>query len=88
MAGRTIKLAVVRSMDDALTCVGPDDFKDDFADAMTAAMSWHLEAGHLPVARYWVWVELPPLPTIPDLKAKAEVSEFPRSFIEEMDAQC
>lgn len=82
-----MKIAIVQALDGHLTCVGPDDFKEtDHRDAMSAALSWHLEAGHLPAATYWAEVDLPPLPTIPELRAKAEAGEFPKSFIEEMDS--
>lgn len=81
------RIAIVQSLDGYLTVVGPDDFKEaEHADAMSAALSWHLEAGHLPAASYWTDVELPALPTIPELRAKAEAGEFPKSWIEEMDA--
>lgn len=82
------RIAIVQSLDGYLTVVGPDDFQDkDHADAMSAALSWHMEAGHLPAASYWVDVELPTLPTIPELKAKAEAHEFPKSFIDEIDSE-
>lgn len=80
-----VRIAVVQSPDGHLTCCGPGDNIDSLKDEMDAAMSWHLEAGHLPVARYWVIAEIPAPPTIPELRAKAEAGEFPKSFVEEMD---
>lgn len=82
------RIAVVQSLDGHLTCVGPNDFKKpEHNDAMDAALSWHLEAGHLPAATYWASVELPPIPTVPELRAKAEAWQFPKSFIEDMDSE-
>lgn len=82
----TIRIAVVQSLDGILTCCGPNEFKSGgHDDAMGAAISWHIEAGHLPAATYWVEAELPPIPTIPELRARAVAGEFPRSFVAEMD---
>lgn len=81
-----VRVAVVQALDGHLTCVGPDDFKpDEHKDAMSAALCWHLEAGHLAAATYWVTAALPPVPTIPELRAKADRGEFPKSFIEDVD---
>jgi len=83
-----VRIAVVQALDGHLTCVGPQDFKaDDHDDAMSAAIGWHLEAGHLPAATCWVVADLPPIPTIPELRALAERREFPRSFVDEMDGE-
>jgi hypothetical protein len=83
-----VRIAVVQSLDGNLTCCGPNDFKGgDYNDQMNAAIGWSIEAGYLPAAHYWVTVELPPIPTIPELRAQAERGEFPKSFIEEMDSQ-
>lgn len=83
-----VRIAVVQSLDGHLTCVGPGDFKEaDYSDAMSAAIGWHLEAGHLPAAVYWLEARLPPLPTIPELRARADEGAFPKSLVEEMDAQ-
>jgi hypothetical protein len=82
-----MKIAVVRGLDGHTTCVGPDDYKpDEHESAMDAALGWHLEAGHLPAVCHWVEVDLPPIPDIGTLRAKADAYEFPKSFIEEMDA--
>lgn len=86
-----MKIAIVQGIDGDVTCCGPDDFmgadgKPAFEDEMSAAICWHMEAGHIPAARYWVEVDLPEPPTIQELRAKAEAGEFPKSFIEEMDA--
>jgi hypothetical protein len=82
----SIKIAVVQDRDGYLTCCGPDDMGKEHKDSMDAAMSWHLEAGHLPAALYWVEIELPPVPTIPELRAKVAVGEFPKTLIAEWDA--
>jgi len=85
-APNTIRFAVVQALDGHLTCVGPDDFDaKDHTDAMSAAIGWHLEAGHLPAATYWITAELPPVPTVPELRAQAEAGTFPKAFIDEID---
>jgi hypothetical protein len=79
----TLRLAIVQSMDGQVTCCGPDEFREqDHSCQMDAALSYHLEAGRLPAAAYWVNVELPPLPEIPELRALVERGEFPRSFLD------
>ncbi len=83
----SIRIAIVRSLDEHVTICGPGDFDErDHESEMDAALSWHLEAGHLPAATYWATIELPPLPTIPELRALAEAGAFPKSFVDEMDA--
>lgn len=83
----TIKIAIVQALGGHLTCCGPNDFREkEHEDAMSAAISWHLEAGHLPAATYWADVELPPVPTIPELRARAAAGEFPKSIIADFDA--
>jgi hypothetical protein len=52
---------------------------------MDAALSWHIEAGHMPAECLWIEVELPPVPKIGTLRALAERGGFPRSFIDELD---
>lgn len=83
-----MKIAIVQAMCGHLTCVGPNDFKaSEHSTAMDAAISWHLEAGYLPVACYWAEVELPPVPSIPELRASAEQGQFPKSFLDDMEAE-
>ena len=78
----TVRIAIVRSMDGTITCAGPGDYREqDYPSAMDAALSYHLEAGHIPAASYWITVELPPLPTIPELQAAVRACEFPQSFL-------
>lgn len=79
----TVKIAVVQSRCGHLSCVGPNDFKaDEYNDAMDAAISYHLEAGYLPAAIYWAEVELPPIPTVTEIRAKATAGTFPKSLLE------
>lgn len=83
-----MKIALVRSLDGHTTLCGPDayaDYSDDYEGPMDAALSWHLEAGHLPAECLWIEVELPPIPDLATIKAAVERGEFSRSFVEEMD---
>lgn len=82
----SIRIAVVQDRDGHLTLAGPNDAVDGYKDAMDAAMSWHLEAGHLPAAIYWVEADIPPAPTVPELRAKAIAGEFPKTLLAEWDA--
>lgn len=60
MSEREIRIAVVQASDGHVTCIGPNDFPTkDFTDAMEAAISFHIEAGWMPVSRHWVSVALP-----------------------------
>lgn len=64
-----MKIALVQAMCGHVTCVGPNDFmKSEYDDAMSAAIGWHIEAGYMPAATYWVEVELPASPRVPGLK--------------------
>lgn len=81
-----MKIAVVRSLDGHTTLCGPDDHSDDHAGPMDAALCWHIESGHLPAECLWVEVELPPIPDLATVRGMAERGEFPKSFVEEMDA--
>ena len=83
---RRIKIAIVQDRDGHLTIAGPDDAVDGYKDAMDAAMSWHLEAGRLPAAIYWADVKLPPIPTIPQLRAQVANGTFPKTLLAEWDA--
>lgn len=82
-----VKIAVVQALCGHLTCIGPDDYSvSSYPNEMEAAICFHLEAGYQPAATYWVTVELPPVPTIPELRALADKGEFPKSIIAEWDA--
>lgn len=81
--GDGIRIAIVRSLDGHTTVCGPHD--GEVEDKMDQAMSWHLEAGHLPAQLLWAVVDLPAIPTIPELRAAADAGQFPRSLIEDMD---
>lgn len=55
-----IRIAIVRSRDGHATVCGPNDFKGTlYNDAMDAALSWHIEAGHIVAATHWALVMLP-----------------------------
>lgn len=70
-----VRFAIVRSRDGYLTVCGPNDFRpQDYPSMMDAALSFSLEAGHIPVAAYWANIELPPLPDVPELVAAARRS--------------
>lgn len=74
---REIKIAVVQSLDGHVTVCGPDDSPDDYPSPMGAAISWHIEAGHLPAGFYWAAVMLPDLnEEIPVLAAHVEPHEL------------
>ena len=81
-----MRIAVVRSLDGHTTLCGPDDHSADYDNPMSAALSWHIEAGHLPAECLWIEVELPPIPDVRTIRARAELGEFPKSFVAEMDA--
>jgi hypothetical protein len=83
----TIRIAIVQDRDGHLTTAGPNDAVDGYKDAMDAAMSWHLEAGHLPAAIYWAEVDLPPVPSIPELRTKTAAGEFPKTLLAEWDSE-
>ncbi len=64
-----LRIAIIQAMDGHTTICGPNDYEDGgHHNAWSAAMSWHLEAGHLPAATYWVEIELPDPPTVPGLR--------------------
>lgn len=66
----SVQIAVVQAMCGHLTCVGPDDFKKaDYSNAMDAAIGWHIEAGYMPAATYWIEAELPPHPVVQTVRA-------------------
>lgn len=78
-----LRIAIVRAVDGHTTVCGPHDFKEPYySNPMDAALSWHIVSGHMPAECLWVEVDLPPLPSLTVLRAKAEVGEFPKSFIE------
>jgi len=80
------KIAVVQAMNGHLTCVGPNDYKEsEFSSAMDAAISWHIEAGWLPAACYWIHAKVPPAPSIPELRAQVGNGSFPKQFLEDME---
>ncbi len=81
-----MRIALVRSLDGYTTVCGPDDHGADHPSPMNAAITWHLESGHIPSECLWVEVELPPIPDFPSIRAKAEAGHFPKSFMAEMDA--
>ena len=63
-----IKIAVVQATCGHLTCVGPNDFNvKNYPDQMSAAIGWHIEAGYMPAATYWVAADIPTLPEIATL---------------------
>ena len=67
-APQTIRVAVVQAMCGHLTCVGPNDFKvEDYGDAMTAAIGFHIEAGYMPAATYWISASIPALPVVAEI---------------------
>ena len=66
-----VKIAVVQASCGYLTCVGPNDWcKEGYGDQMDGAVSWHIEAGYMPVATYWVEVEIPAVPDVTLLVGK------------------
>lgn len=68
-----IKIAIVVSPAGHVTCVGPDDFgKKDYSDPMSAAIGYHIEAGHMPAYTRWAAVELPNPSDIPVLESRVE----------------
>lgn len=72
-----MKVAIVQAMCGHVTCVGPNDFKAaEHNDAMDAATSFHLEAGYLPVACYWIEADLPPIPDVPTVRAQVVLDEL------------
>lgn len=80
------RIAVVQAMDGHLTCVGPNDYKaDEYDSAMDAAVGYHLEGGWLPAACYWIDAKLPPLPSIPELRAQVSNGSYPKQFFDDMD---
>lgn len=82
------RIAVVQAGDGHLTVCGPHDFKaSEFNDAMDAAVSWHLEAGWLPIACYWVDANIPPAPSLPQLKAQVSNGSFPKQFFDDLPEQ-
>lgn len=81
-----VRIAVVQAPDGHLTCAGPNDFDEgDHSDAMDAALCFHLEAGHLPVACYWITADIPAIPPIAELRAQAERGEIPKATVEAID---
>lgn len=65
-----VKIAIVQATCGHLTCVGPNDYKEaDYSNAMDAAIGWHIEAGYMPAATYWVQADLPPLPVVQTISA-------------------
>lgn len=74
MTERTIKIAVVQSLDGKVTVCGPDE-GHDHASLMEAAMCWSLEAGEIPANRYWVTVTLP-APSSTEIDLGAALEEF------------
>jgi len=76
MKDEPVKIAVVQAMCGHLTCVGPNDFKsEDYSSQMDAAIGWHIEAGYMPAATYWVEADLPALPSVPTIRARAQGDE-------------
>lgn len=76
MSARKIRIAIVQSRDGNVTCVGPDDFqKAEFNDAMDAAISYSLEAGHLVATRHWATVEIPEPSDVPVVEGEMEDAE-------------
>jgi len=68
-----VRIAVVQSACGHLTCVGPNDFKkDDYSSAMDAAIGWHIEAGYMPAATYWIVADLPAVPAVHEITGKVE----------------
>lgn len=68
----SVKIAIVQASCGHITCVGPNDFKvADYSNAMDAAIGWHIEAGYMPAATYWIEAELPSLPQVPTIRALA-----------------
>jgi len=71
---RVLRIAVVRSLDGYATCCGPNDTGNgDYADAMEAAICFHIEAGHIPADKCWAVVDLPEVRgVIPEFQAMHE----------------
>jgi len=68
-----VRIAVVQATCGHLTCVGPNDYKTaDYNNAMDAAIGWHIEAGYMPAATYWVSADLPAVPAVPEISGKVE----------------
>lgn len=65
-----VRIAIVQAMCGHLTCVGPNDFKArEYSSAMNAAISFHIEAGYMPAAQYWIKATIPARPAVPVLAA-------------------
>jgi hypothetical protein len=72
----SVKIAVVQASDGHLTCVGPNDFKPtEYDNSMDAAIGWHIEAGYMPAATYWVMVDLPALPAVHEIAGVVQVMD-------------
>jgi hypothetical protein len=42
---------------------------------MDAAIGWHIEAGYMPAATYWVMVDLPALPAVHEIAGVVQVMD-------------
>jgi hypothetical protein len=81
-----LRIAVVRSLDGHTTICGPNDHSDGYSSPMDAALSWHIEAGHMPAECLWAEIDLPPVPDVATLRGLAQRGEFPKNWVDELDA--
>ena len=81
-----MRIAIVQGTNSFADCCAEGAQSEGCEDAMSQVLVWCMEAGEIPLRCSWVTVELPPIPTPDELSALAEAGQFPKSFVDDLNA--